>query len=305
MGKYGVTGERTEQHNAAMRQTDSSKLQQRAVWSLGNLTLRAPLVQAPLGACDGPRLAAAVSRAGALGCLTVHATPEVVLKRRLEKIRTATRKPVLLAFTAQWQRESLLEICCEAGFRHFQVFWWNGPRLAPVIQKAGGTVFWQVGTQEQAHDALNVGADILVVQGTEAGGPVRSPHPLHELISLVNQETAGRVPLVAGGGLAQARDVVAVLEAGASAALLGTRFLLSDEANADPHYKSRLARSEADELLLDTRLVGDWPCAPRRRLPTAFDDDVPALFAGQGLTRIRETLPAAEIVRLLTPRLSR
>jgi nitronate monooxygenase len=96
--------------------------------------------------------------------------------------------------------------------------------------------------------------------------------------------------------------VAAVLDAGASAALLGTRFLLSDEANARPYYKARLLRARTDDLLLDTRLIGDWPCAPRRRLVTALDEDVPALFAGQGVSRMREMLPAAEIVRLLTPR---
>jgi hypothetical protein len=274
--------------------------QQGRTWSLGDvLRLRVPVVQAPLGVCDGPRLSAAVSRAGALGCMTVHATPEDQLRRRLAKIRAITPRPVLLAFTAQWQRDSLLEIAIRAGFCHFQVFWWNGPRLAPLIRQAGGTVFWQVGTVLQARDALEVGADVLVAQGTDAGGPVRSPMPLPELIPALNDETAGKLPIIAGGGLADAKDVANVLALGASAALLGTRFLLSEEAQSAPCFKQRLARATADDLQLDPQIRGEWPCAPRRRLCTAFNDDVPDLFAGRGLSRIRNVLPAAEIVRQL------
>jgi len=97
----------------------------------GGLSLRVPIVQAALGACDGVRLAAAVSRAGALGCLTVHGTDPRTLRRKLLRVRQLTKRPVLLAFTAQWERDAVLDTALSLGFRHFQVFWWNGPRLAP------------------------------------------------------------------------------------------------------------------------------------------------------------------------------
>lgn len=275
----------------------------RKTWQLSDkLSLRAPIIQAPLGICDGPRLAAAVSRAGALGCLTVHNTTEPILSRQLATMRSRTPSPILLAFTAQWQRDSLLNLCINKGFHHFQVFWWNGPRLSRQIQEAGGLVFWQVGSPDQAREAIDVGADILIVQGTEAGGQVRSPYPLAELYERVRTITPENIPIVAGGGLGDVNDVNRVLSWGASAAMMGTRFLLSEEAQADSRCKERLLRSTSADLLLDPRMVGDWPCAPRRRLVTAQDEDHSCWFSGLGISRIHKILPAAEIVRLLTPK---
>jgi NAD(P)H-dependent flavin oxidoreductase YrpB (nitropropane dioxygenase family) len=267
----------------------------------GGLTLRVPVVQAPLGACDGVRLAAAVSRAGGLGCLTVHGGDARELRRRLLHVRALTRRPVLLAFTAQWQRDDILDTALSLGFRHFQVFWWNGPRLAPRIKAADGVVFWQAGTVGQAVDALEVGADVIVAQGTDAGGQVRSPRPVRELVAELRSALGEELPIVAGGGLADRADVASVLACGAHAAMLGTRFLLSEESAAAPRHKARLLRATARDLSLDPRLVGDWPCAPRRRVLTARDEDVPALFAGTGVLRIRRLAPAGELVRSLAP----
>lgn len=273
--------------------------ERRVNWSLSDLLLRVPVVQAPLGSCDGPRLAGAVSRAGALGCLTVHATPVDRLKLNLKRLRAITSRPVLVALTAPWDRDEVMETCLAAGIRHFQVFWWNGPRQSPRIRAAGGQVFWQVGSVPQALDALEVGADVLVAQGTEAGGQVRSPHPLRQLLTDILMASEEKVPVVAGGGLADAADVRKVLAWGASAALLGTRFLMSSEARSSARHKSRLAHASTEDLVLDPRLIGDWPCAPRRRLITARNEDCASLFAGCGLSRIHNILPVAEIVNNL------
>jgi NAD(P)H-dependent flavin oxidoreductase YrpB (nitropropane dioxygenase family) len=266
------------------------------------LTLRAPLVQACLGPCDSPRLAAEVSRAGGLGCVSVHAPEIGLLRRRLEKIRRHTKRPVLAAFTAPYEPEAVLETAFAGGIRHFQVFWWNGPRLAPRIRALGGTVFWQVGTAEQVREALDAGAKVLVAQGTEAGGQVRTPLPLQEVVALVREAAGPEACIVAGGGLATRDDVARILDQGANAALLGTRFLLSEESHCPLTYKTRLARATERDLVLDVRVIGDWPCAPRRRLMNAFGEDVPCLYAGRGIGRISSVLPAAEIVRALTPR---
>ncbi len=234
-----------------------------------------------------------------MGCLTVHATSVTPLRYRLRRVREITTRPILVALTAQWDREEILETCLEEGVRHFQVFWWNGPRQAPRIHAAGSTVFWQVGTVTQVNEALQIGVDILIAQGTEAGGQVRSPLPLRQLVEEVRETTEDKVPIVAGGGLADSQDVATVLSWGASAALLGTRFLLSEESRARHTHKARLAHAKAEDLILDTRLVGDWPCAPRRRLIPPHSEDVPSLFAGCGLSRMRRILPAGEIVHRL------
>lgn len=258
-----------------------------------------PVVQASLGYCDGPRLAAAVSRAGGLGTLTVRNPEPASLRRQLRQIRAVTPRPVLLAFTAQWERDAVLDTAVSEGATLFQVFWWNAPRLVPRIRRAGGMAFWQVGTGTEARDAIDAGASALIVQGTEAGGQVRSPRPVLELVRELRDTFGMSVPIIAGGGFADAGDVKDALAAGANAALFGTRFLLSEEANAATRDKARLLRAEQTDLYLDTRMMGDWPCSPRRRLNARNDEDSPSLYAGLGVGKIRTLLPAAELVRRL------
>ncbi len=259
-----------------------------------------PIVQATLGTCDSPALAVAVSEAGGLGTLGFHAPTLQEATERLEKLAALTRKTVLLAFTGPWERDEVLDACIAAGHRHFQVFWWNAPRLVPRIQAAGALAFQQIGTLIQLDDALEREVDGLIAQGTRAGGPVRSPLPLTELIPAVRTQFSG--PLIAGGGLATKSHVSEVLALGADAALLGTRFLLSQEAIAPEEHKKALTQASSNDLLLDTRLIGDWPCAPRRRLPLpGSDHGTSSLEAGLGLDSIHDIRPAAELVRLLNP----
>lgn len=263
-----------------------------------NVAISTPVVQAPLGPYDGPRLAAEVSRAGGLGCLSLFDQSPAAARRLLERVHRRTRRPILVALTRQWEPESVLDTCLAHDARLFQVFWWNGPRLSPRIHAGGGKVFWQVGTVEQARDAAQCGADVLVAQGTEAGGQVRGGTPLEELLPQVRAATG--LPVIAGGGLADADDVQRVLDRGARAAMLGTRFVASEEALAPASYKARLVRAQPEDLYLDPRLVGDWPCAPRRRIRSLLGEDAPRLYAGLGVGRIRSLLSAAEIVRRLS-----
>jgi len=264
------------------------------------VTLAAPIVQAPLGTADGPRLAAAVSRAGGLGCVSLWGNGPATAARALRHVRARTPRPVLCALTGPWEPEAVLDACFANDARLFQVFWWNGPRLAPRVHRLGGTVFWQVGTPEQAHDAAACGADVLIVQGNEAGGQVRSPYALADLIPQVAAVTD--LPLIAGGGLTVRADVQRVLDLGARAALLGTRFVASRESRAAPAHKARLVRAQARDLLLDTRLIDEWPCAPHRCVRAAGDELGSAFYAGLGVGNIRRILPAARIVRSLAPR---
>jgi nitronate monooxygenase len=264
------------------------------------LPVSAPIVQAPLGCCDGPRLAAAVSRAGGLGTLTLYAPTVEATAVRLTRVRALTSRPVSLAFTAEWEKDQVLELCLERGFGYYQLFWWNGPRLIKRIHAAGGRVLWQVGTHTQLDEALNLGADGVILQGTQAGGPVRSPHLLEELIPRARALAGAGFPLIAGGGLATHADVAHVLALGADAALLGTRFLLTQESPAPSAHKRRLLHTQTPHLTLDTRPIGQWPCSPRRRLDTKTLPDLPSLYAGEGLSRIHDLPSAATLVQRLS-----
>jgi len=97
-------------------------------------------------------------------------------------------------------------------------------------------VCWQVGSLDEALAAVDAGADIVVVQGTEAGGHVRGYAELLPLLTSVVGKV--RVPVLASGGIADARSFRRVLEAGAAGARIGTRFVATDESGAHPDYKA-------------------------------------------------------------------
>ena len=271
--------------------------------ALPGVTLRVPVVQAPLGCCGSHCLAASVSRSGGLGTFSAHNPNVAVWRSQLRRIRALTAHPVMLAFTAQWETDAILNDALAAGFRLFHVFWWNGPRLAPRIQRGGGHVYWQVGTIVEARDAVEMGASALVAQGTEAGGQVRSPRPVLDLVRELREAFGVDLPIIAGGGFADGRDTQDALDAGANAAFFGTRFLLSEEARAPVQDKARLLRANTPDLHLDTRVMGDWPCSPRRQLASAREREPnPARYAGLGIGRMTSVLPARTILLSLAPR---
>jgi NAD(P)H-dependent flavin oxidoreductase YrpB (nitropropane dioxygenase family) len=104
----------------------------------------------------------------------------------------------------------------------------------------------------------------VIVQGVEAGGHVRGTHPALALLEQARRALPGDYPVLLAGGLVDAADVQEALAAGADAAVLGTRFLMSDESRAHPGYKQRVA--DADDTVL-TELFGlGWPAAPHRVL---------------------------------------
>ncbi len=138
-------------------------------------------------------------------------------------------------------------------------FWGEPRRLAP------GTWVHQCGSVEEARAAEAAGADAVIAQGIEAGGHVRGTTPLLDLIESVR--AAVKVPVLAAGGIVEQGDVREALDAGAVAAVLGTRFLLSDESRAHSEYKQRCL--QADRTVL-TELFGlGWAEAPHRVVPNA------------------------------------
>ena len=122
----------------------------------------------------------------------------------------------------------------------------------------------------EALAAQRAGADGVIVQGVESGGHVRGTHPALALLEQARAALPAGYPILLAGGLAGAGDVQRALAAGADAAVLGTRFLLSDESRAHPGYKRRVA--EARDTVL-TELFGlGWPSAPHRVLRNAATD---------------------------------
>jgi NAD(P)H-dependent flavin oxidoreductase YrpB (nitropropane dioxygenase family) len=111
-----------------------------------------------------------------------------------------------------------------------------------------------------------LGVDFLICQGTEAGGHVQSTTPLHDLLPAVVEASDG-IPVIAAGGLATREDVTRVLSWGASGAMLGTRFVATQESRAHPLYKAALL--EGTETALTVCFSGGWAQAAHRVLRNA------------------------------------
>jgi NAD(P)H-dependent flavin oxidoreductase YrpB (nitropropane dioxygenase family) len=141
------------------------------------------------------------------------------------------------------------------------VTFWGRPR-----RRTPGVWMHQCGSVAEARSAHAAGADAVIVQGVEAGGHVRGTMPALELLERVKSELPAGYPLLLAGGIAEQGDVARALDAGASAAVAGTRFLLSEESRAHAGYRQRLV--EAKETILTELFGASWP-APHRVIANA------------------------------------
>ena len=214
--------------------------------------LEAPVVQAGMGSVARHELAAAVSEAGGLGTIAGVRAPiaaEIAAARRL------TGRPIAVNLLLPFVRPGDAEAAADADAI---VTFWGTPR-----RLAANTWIHQCGSVEEAEAAAAAGADAVIAQGVEAGGHVRGTTPTLELLERVR--AAVKVPVLAAGGIIDAGGVGTALDAGAAAAVAGTRFLLSDESHAHRDYKRRCL--DAGETIL-TELFGlGWPDAPHRVIP--------------------------------------
>jgi NAD(P)H-dependent flavin oxidoreductase YrpB (nitropropane dioxygenase family) len=229
------------------------------------LGIKIPILLAPMGGAVGPELTAAVSNAGGLGLIPLWWMEPDIVRSQIRATRSLTKEPFGVNLNLNWPQEDRLAICLEEGVRIISFFWGHSPALVERARAAQATVLQTVSSAEEARQAIAEGADIVVAQGWEAGGHVRGTVATLPLVPAVVDAVAPK-PVVAAGGIADGRGLAAVMALGASAAWIGTRFLLSDECPIHPHYRERLiAASEADTLYTSAYDVG-WPDAPHRLL---------------------------------------
>ena len=207
------------------------------------------------GGLSRHELAAAVSEAGGLGTIAVNGADAIRLE--LAAARALTGRPLAVNLLLPFARGDWFAAASEADV----VVTFSGkPR-----RRTAGVWMHQCGSLDEALAARAAGADALILQGVEAGGHVRgAPGPRPARPGQGGAPT--EYPLLLAGGVAESDDVGRALEAGAGAAVAGTRFLLSEESRAHPGYLERLLAAE-DTLL--TELFGaGWP-APHRVIANA------------------------------------
>jgi nitronate monooxygenase len=226
------------------------------------LGIEQPIVQAPMAAV--PQLAAAVSNAGALGMVTL--TWSTSAGDVVRETAALTNRPFGGNLVLASDQHNRLDEALEAGLRIVSLFWGDPAGYVDQVHDANGIVLQTVGSAEEARRAVASGVDVVVAQGWEAGGHVRSQVATLPLVPAVVDAVAPS-PVIAAGGIGDARGVAAVLALGAQAAWLGTRFLLAQEMPIHQEYRRRLMNAaETDaQWYADLYEVG-WPDAPHRAL---------------------------------------
>jgi NAD(P)H-dependent flavin oxidoreductase YrpB (nitropropane dioxygenase family) len=234
------------------------------------LGIEHPIVAAPMGPdLSGPELVAAVSNAGGFGILQAQFCSPVRFREEIRRVRALTAKPFGVNLLLQFPVEDQVVVCLEERVPVLSLFWGDPTPYVARAHVAGVKVFHQVGSVAEARRAAAAGVDVIVAQGVEAGGHVAGEVSTLALVPRVVDAVAPR-PVVAAGGIADARGVVAVLGLGAQAAVLGTRFLASTESRAHPHYKQRLLAADEGDTVRTILFGHGWPNAPHRTLRTAF-----------------------------------
>jgi NAD(P)H-dependent flavin oxidoreductase YrpB (nitropropane dioxygenase family) len=293
---------------------------------------RLPVQQAPMGAISPPALARAVSAAGGLGTIPVPYGGEVPDEL------PAWAAPSGGVFAVHLVGEGVTPDTVRRAAAHVRVvdFFWSWPRPAVVdaAHAEGALASWQVGSLAEARDAVEAGADLVTVQGRGAGGHVRGDEPLGVLLARVVAEVP--VPVLAAGGISDARRLADVLVAGAAGARVGTRLVATAESGAHPDYVAAvLAAGDGSTEVTDAfavcplcasqptarvlrsavaavRAVPDEPVGvlstPDGEVPLARGHGMPptaqvtgtvaamALYAGEGVGAVTEVRPAGEVV---------
>src|SRR6266576_6568636 len=191
--------------------------------------LKYPIFEAPHGARNTtPELAIAVSKAGAMGALALTDHTPASARDAVSKVRSATKGAFFINYILEFPFESgaaSFRAALDAGAPIVQFSWGLPPKEAiSAIRASGAKLGMQVTSRESAKAALDLGADYLVCQGTEAGGHVQASRGLYETLPIVLREAKGK-PVVASGGIGNGQAVRKALLARASAAMLGTRFV--------------------------------------------------------------------------------
>ena len=279
------------------------------------LDVEYPIVQAPMTYIARAELAAAVSEAGGLGMVE---TLTAEGRADLQRVRQLTDKPVAGNLMIQgWKNDpSIVDALAEAGVRHVFTSAGDPALFTKRLHDAGMIVVHVIGSLKGARKAADAGVDALVVEGVEGGG-FKSALGASTMVLLPLVAECIDLPIIAAGGMCDARSAAAALVLGAEGIQMGTRMLASRESLVHANFKNAIvAANDSGTVLLDipgnptmrvlrtglaARVAANDPQVALLGKVTDlyFDGDMEASVAntGQVSSRIADLLPVAEIVR--------
>ena len=232
------------------------------------LDIEHPIALGGMGSATSPALVAAVSKAGGLGALGCHYLSPAQINERTAAIRLETNKPFGLNFLTFDTREDSFAAALELRPAVMQFAWARPDQdlkaYSDRAHDAGSKVTYMAGTVSEAARAAKAGVDIIIAQGTEGGGHVGWMGSM-PLIPMVVDAVAP-IPVLAAGGFADGRGLVAALSLGADGILLGTRFLATVESPLHPNFKQAIVDSDGHDT------PGIEICLPSIDSETIFSD---------------------------------
>lgn len=223
--------------------------------------VRHPIALAPMGGSAGGALAAAVCRGGGFGM--VGGGDREWLDRELPIVAADASRSWGVGFLTWAITSGVVEHALEYGPSAVMLSFGDPAPFAEIVREAGAALILQVTDLEEARRAVDLGADVIVAQGTEAGGHGarrgRSTLPFVPVVV----DLAGSVPVLAAGGIADGRGIAAVLALGAAGALVGTRFQATAEVVADPSIAKAIVAGRGEDTersaVLDIVRGSRWP----------------------------------------------
>jgi nitronate monooxygenase len=239
------------------------------------LGIEHPIVLAPMGGVAGGALTAAVSEGGGFGMIGGGRGARDWLERECALARAATEKPWGVGLLSWAVDRAVLDWVTAQEPAAIMLSFGDPTPFADVVCSAGVTLMVQVTTLADARRALDVGADVVVAQGAEAGGHGEGRSTLPFVPAVV--DVAHGTPVLAAGGIADGRGLAAALVLGAAGALVGTRFEATTEAILHAEeVKAIMAATAADttrDRVLDLAADSGWPARfTARTLRNRFTD---------------------------------
>ena len=233
-----------------------------------------PIVQGGMIWNSGYKLASAVSNAGGLGLIGAGSMYPDVLREHIQKCKKATDKPFGVNIPMLYPNvEEIINIIVEEGVKIVFTSAGNPKIWTSFLKEKGITVVHVVSSSKFALKAQEAGVDAIVAEGFEAGGHNgREETTTLTLIPMVKENIS--IPLIAAGGIATGRGMLAAMILGADGVQMGSRFAASTESSAHDDFKKTIVQTGEGETQLTLKEL-----APVRLIKNKFFNDVQELYA--------------------------
>ncbi|MBT8314812.1 MAG: nitronate monooxygenase [Maribacter sp.] len=252
-----------------------------------------PIIQAGMVWASGWRLASAVSNAGGLGLIGAGSMYPEVLREHIQKCQQATNKPFGVNVPMLYPEiDRIIDIIIELGVQIVFTSAGNPKTWTAYLKEHGITVVHVVSSVKFALKAQEAGVDAIVAEGFEAGGHNGRDETTTLVLIPAVKEKIG-IPIIAAGGIATGRSMLAAMVLGADGVQIGSRFVASDEASSHDLFKQKVVQTGEGDTQLTLKEL-----APVRLIKNKFYHDVQKAYKdGASVEQLKELLGRARAKR--------